>query len=302
MAEFSEPGNYARLRFRIVIIQLQQWIRWACDMMKFGRSNGARICVALLGSTTLFFCLLLAFLRLEISSSVGVALGIGFFLATFVSFSAAILFGSDRHLVERREEYEQQLPAARKAWQIHKARLQQECEARRQAQIARKEKELAMIQAEQERKREEEARRQERERDDRPAQAEDTAPDWLLGDGTFALEVVGESHYQRDLERVCGGRTERGEDRIVTACLELEENNSYDRNAVSIAIQGATVGYLSRIDASTFRARLRSERVPGNQFHCQANIRGGWDRGSDDRGFYGVWLDVCLYSRRKKPR
>ncbi len=41
----------------------------------------------------------------------------------------------------------------------------------------------------------------------RPA---DVTSIWLEGNGTFGVEVVGESHYQDALERAAGGRTPEG--------------------------------------------------------------------------------------------
>ena len=108
----------------------------------------------------------------------------------------------------------------------------------------------------------------------------------------FAVNVVGESHYQPALERICGGRSDEGADEQATATLILEDDNPYDRgNAVRVDIGGATVGYLTRDDAKRYRQLLKANAA---QRSCPAVIRGGWDRGDDDRGDFGVRLDLDL--------
>ena len=114
----------------------------------------------------------------------------------------------------------------------------------------------------------------------------------IAGPGTYELEVVGESHYQRALESICGGRTEESANRHVQAHLVLEDDNPHDPLAVRIDIQGKTVGYLSRETARAYRDRLREAGHPRLVGVCKAVIRGGWDRGPHDRGYFGVWLDL----------
>jgi hypothetical protein len=116
----------------------------------------------------------------------------------------------------------------------------------------------------------------------------------IQGQGLFACPIVGESHYQKALELICGGRTEDGEDdRPVVACLNYEPTNRYDPQAVRVDIGGFPVGYLSRDMAKAFRRAV--QKAGGEdltEFEVAAVIRGGWDRGPDDRGHYGVWLDL----------
>src|SRR6266404_3627911 len=113
----------------------------------------------------------------------------------------------------------------------------------------------------------------------------------LEGPNTFGLPIVGESHYQDALERICGPRNEDGEDRQVEACLVLEDDNPHDSMAVRIDINGMAVGYLSREHARKYRRGLTKAGYAANAY-CQALIRGGWDRGAGDRGYYGVYLDL----------
>jgi hypothetical protein len=116
----------------------------------------------------------------------------------------------------------------------------------------------------------------------------------LEGPGTFDFPIVGESHYQDALERICGPRNDEGEDRPVEAHLVLEDDNPHDSMAVRVDIGELTVGYLSREHARQYRQMMRKAGYPTTNAYCQARIRGGWDRGERGRGFYGVYLDVFV--------
>lgn len=110
--------------------------------------------------------------------------------------------------------------------------------------------------------------------------------------GSFSTEVVGESHYQQALERICGGVTRDGVEKLATATLVLEDSNPHDKNAVRVDISGSTVGYLSRETAKSYRRRLIKEGISSQTQQCPALIRGGWDRGRDDKGSFGVRPDL----------
>jgi hypothetical protein len=116
----------------------------------------------------------------------------------------------------------------------------------------------------------------------------------LTGNGGFRLMVVGEASYQDNIEQICGGRTTESVDRIETAHLILEDSNPYDRNAVSVQIDGLKVGYLNREDAKAYRTYFESKGQPNAIGTCHANIRGGWKRSKNDQGHFGVWLDFDL--------
>jgi hypothetical protein len=114
----------------------------------------------------------------------------------------------------------------------------------------------------------------------------------LRGNGSFALEVVGESHYQENLEKICGQRKENGENLVTDATLILENNNPYDKQAVRVEISGLHVGYLSREVARLYREQIRLGGHPRAIGTCKARIKGGWERKNGDKGHYGVWLDI----------
>jgi len=115
---------------------------------------------------------------------------------------------------------------------------------------------------------------------------------FLPGPKTFSIGVVGESHYQSAVESICGGRTDQGHEKIVEAVLLHEDNNPYDSKAIRVDIQGNTVGYLSRENARQYRKRLEKAGHKGMTATCFAMVVGGWDRGSGDKGHFGVRLDL----------
>lgn len=129
--------------------------------------------------------------------------------------------------------------------------------------------------------------------------------DWLFGRGsedkriaklpgpiTFSIDIVGELKYQSALESICGWRTDESQEKIVEAVLVYEDDNPYDNMAIRVDIQGQTVGYLSRENARQYRKRLEEAGYHGITATCVAKIVGGWDRGSGDKGYFGVKLDL----------
>ena len=120
------------------------------------------------------------------------------------------------------------------------------------------------------------------------------------GPGTYDVDVVGESHYQEALEAICGGRTEKSQRLVVEAFLVPEDDNPHDSEAVRIAIQDETVGYLDRETARNFREQMTEVGASEMAAKCNAIIVGGWDRGGGDIGYFGVKLDLstaCLQPR-----
>lgn len=106
-------------------------------------------------------------------------------------------------------------------------------------------------------------------------------------------EVVGESRHQDALERVSGGRTWRGPaSPLVTAELRPEPGNPVDPDAVRVDVGGLTVGYLPRGDGTRFRPVLRDLAATGRTATVRARVTGGWDRGPDGLGRFGIELDV----------
>ena len=113
-----------------------------------------------------------------------------------------------------------------------------------------------------------------------------------LLEGVQDLEVVGESHYQKNLERLVGPR--RRDERVrshIYALLVPEDGNPYDANAVAIWIEGLKVGHLSRADARRYRpGLLRLQEQHGQPIALKGVIAGGGIR-EDGPGRLGVFLD-----------
>jgi hypothetical protein len=114
----------------------------------------------------------------------------------------------------------------------------------------------------------------------------------LTGLGTFSTQVVGESYYQENLSKICGGFTEEGVERITSANLVYADDNPNDTNAIKVEISGMQVGHLSRTEAQNYRERMKANGHAGLPATCKAKITGGWDRGSKDIGYFGVTLDM----------
>ena len=110
---------------------------------------------------------------------------------------------------------------------------------------------------------------------------------YLMGSAKFALEIMGEEHYQVALEALCAPHALKGVNLYETASLKLE-----DKNAVRIEIRGKQVGYLSPKAASLFRQQLIARGIPKGVGQCAAVIRGGWVSSDGRKGPYKVWLDT----------
>jgi len=119
------------------------------------------------------------------------------------------------------------------------------------------------------------------------AQAEPPAVSAALLGGQDDLEVVGELAYQDALWRLCGGTIG---DRIrcdIVAVLVPEPTNPHDANAVSVQIDGQTVGYLSRATAQEYLPGLKHVMSGrGGYVALRGVIVGG--------GYYGL----ALYGQR----
>ena len=120
----------------------------------------------------------------------------------------------------------------------------------------------------------------------------------LQGDGSYSVRAVGESHCQQSLSTICGGRTEDGHELSCVACLVPEPTNPHDRNAVMVTIDGHRVAYLPRSLAGTYLRSLRDLGIFDRAAFCQAIINGGWDRGDNDKGHFGVVLDLVWPIKR----
>jgi hypothetical protein len=109
--------------------------------------------------------------------------------------------------------------------------------------------------------------------------------------GESRFDVVGESHYQDALERICGGKKQESAHHEDYAMLLPDSENTFDPNAVGVWIGGQLVGYLSRPDAARFKSGIMRSMAETGQF-CAVKVVvvGGWNRGHGDEGSFGVRL------------
>jgi hypothetical protein len=112
----------------------------------------------------------------------------------------------------------------------------------------------------------------------------------------YPLSVSGESNYKHNISDVTGYMDE--DDGVdvddLRAQLILEDDNSYDANAVCIKIDDKTVGYLSRFDAKRYRQRLSGMGLTDAIGECWASVRGGFIKKDGSFADFGVRLDIDL--------
>jgi collagen type III alpha len=103
--------------------------------------------------------------------------------------------------------------------------------------------------------------------------------------------VVGESHRIPDLRRIAGrmGGGPEGEAET-TAVLVPEPDNKFDPNAVSVAIDGTTVGYLPREDAVSYSPTLLRLATAGVAVSVPARV--WWGPLGDSNWMASVQLDL----------
>lgn len=121
---------------------------------------------------------------------------------------------------------------------------------------------------------------------------------YIKGPGRFAIDVVGESHYQDNLDKIAGPKRVSSVDKHFRARLFPETDNAYDNMAVRVEIGGKVVGHLDKSRAREHRKRLSEAGLADMVVSCEANVRGGWKRKGGDEGSYGVWLDLPVETRK----
>jgi hypothetical protein len=122
----------------------------------------------------------------------------------------------------------------------------------------------------------------------------------VRGDGEFGIHVVGTSHHQDALAALCNGRARKSAHHPCAALIAPEPANPHDLHAVAVSIHGIKIGYLERDAAREFDAALR--RFGYDDAACAAMIVGGWDRGEDNQGSFGVRLDAYMPFEIETPQ
>ena len=117
---------------------------------------------------------------------------------------------------------------------------------------------------------------------------------FIEGTGKYDLEAVGESHYQRHLKVLSGRYSEKDDHKELIAKLHYENTNPLDKKSIRVVIDGGTVGYLSRKDASLFRKRIEKVGLEGLIISCNAEIIGGKRVGFFKKTDFAVLLDLPI--------
>jgi hypothetical protein len=110
-------------------------------------------------------------------------------------------------------------------------------------------------------------------------------------EGDVAVEVTGESLHQDELLALSGGRrTFGGVDLDVEAELVLQLDDPFETVVVAVLVDGRRVGRLLLDDAKRLQPAVERVRRLHGVATCRARIRGGWDRGGENVGAFGVVL------------
>jgi hypothetical protein len=109
----------------------------------------------------------------------------------------------------------------------------------------------------------------------------------------FNVQAVGESRFQEEIGSIVGGRRVEGHNCQVPAELVFAETER-DPEGIGVRINNLLVGYLPFETARQVRPLLEALSAKDKAITCKAKIVGGWDRGSDDQGFFGVKLSLSL--------
>ncbi len=110
----------------------------------------------------------------------------------------------------------------------------------------------------------------------------------------WIVPVVGESHYQDELQRLYRKNGGSEHDIKIEAVLVPENDNAFDDNAVRIEIEFCRVGYLPREMALDYRTALGN-----NVGQCSAKIVGGFELEDGSSAYFGVKLNLSWPPRMK---
>lgn len=100
------------------------------------------------------------------------------------------------------------------------------------------------------------------------------------------IEIVGESAFQGNFERIVGRRTPDGFDRLVEARFAPSLGDRPDGVAVAVFVGRFQVGLLLGESARRYRAAL-GDRISS----APARIVGGWYRDEFDNGYFGIRIE-----------
>lgn len=111
----------------------------------------------------------------------------------------------------------------------------------------------------------------------------------LPDDGRYDLLMVGTSHYYDTIKELYGETKGNYHNR---ARLISEIDNSHDKNAVRVEIDGKQVGFLSSADATKYRRKLSQWGHVNATCECRVKI--STKSAENDRVLFFVRLDVDI--------
>lgn len=101
------------------------------------------------------------------------------------------------------------------------------------------------------------------------------------GEDFFPRQVAGESNYTQAIRNVIG---KQGGEKNMWVTLEREPSNKYDRNAIRVHIQGATVGYVPREETQELQGLLQAAERQNVVVMAWARVWYSGDAGGDPYG------------------
>jgi hypothetical protein len=113
----------------------------------------------------------------------------------------------------------------------------------------------------------------------------------VIGDGAFALPVVGAAEHQADLEILAGGLSQEGALKLCAALLQPKPDNPAGKK-VSVVVHSCTVGHLAPEVEVEFLAAL--EQGGFANAACEAVIFGGRHHEGEADTAFGIRLNVAL--------
>jgi HIRAN domain len=125
-------------------------------------------------------------------------------------------------------------------------------------------------------------------------QKSNSSNDVTVESNTVPIEISGESFYHDAIIDVIGEPTEDGYDVTVNGRLVRDPANKYDSNAIKCLINGRHVGHVNRDDAEEISHYMDTHNITDLLVSCE--VTGGWSRGKNDSGFFGITAYVCDHS------
>ncbi|WP_299749888.1 hypothetical protein [uncultured Boseongicola sp.] len=107
----------------------------------------------------------------------------------------------------------------------------------------------------------------------------------------LSQDIVGEGHFQSDLEQIAGPKEKMSAKYECEATSVCESDTKHDSDAVAVYLGRGQVGHLFREGTKLFREVLVSLIAELSPVNAKAKIVGGWKNDISD-GSYGIKLNL----------